>query len=129
MEKEYTFTMRSFRYRNNWAFYTVTHYGQNLKIFIGQSAGYPLPVMLQARQFGGNVFGTFKGYHDHNGLEYPRFWNMSAWLKEAPFVKKRSVIITLETCKRQIPSSEENRKQDKCHLTVRAVVLPYGGLW
>ena len=62
VEKEYTFTMRSFRYRNNWAFCTVTQKGQNLEILIGQAADYPLPTMLQAKQFGGNVFGTFKGY-------------------------------------------------------------------
>jgi len=77
VEKEYTFTMRSFRYRNNWAFCTVTHNGENLEILIGQAADYPLPAMLQAKQFGGNVYGTFKGYHEHNGVEYPRFWNVS----------------------------------------------------
>ncbi len=77
VEKEYTLTMRSFRYRNNWAFCTVPHNGENLEILIGQAADYQLPAMLQAKQFGGNVYGTFKGYHNHNGVEYPRFWNVS----------------------------------------------------
>ena len=77
VEKEYTFSMRSFRYRNQWAFCTVTHQGESLEILIGQAQDYPLPAMLQAKQFGGNVYGTFKGYHEHNGVEYPRFWNVS----------------------------------------------------
>ena len=77
VDTEYTFSMRSFRFRNGWAFCTVTHNGQNLEILIGQSADYQLPAMLQAKQFGGSVYGTFKGYHDHNGAEYPRFWNVS----------------------------------------------------
>ncbi len=77
VEKEYAFAMRSFRFRNGWAFCTVTHNGQNLEILIGQSADYQLPAMLQAKQFGGNVYGTFKGFHEHNGVEYPRFWNVS----------------------------------------------------
>jgi len=77
VDTEYTFSMRSFRFRNGWAFCTVTYNGQNLEILIGQSADYQLPAMLQAKQFGGSVYGTFKGYHDHNGAEYPRFWNVS----------------------------------------------------
>ncbi len=77
VEKEYTFSMRSFRYRNQWAFCTVIHGGQSMEILIGQSSDYPLPAMLQAKQFGGNVYGVFKGYHEHNGIEYPRFWNVS----------------------------------------------------
>ncbi len=77
VDKEYTFSMRSFRFRNGWAFCTVTFNGVNLEILIGQSADYQLPAMLQAKQFGGNVYGTFKGYHEHNGVEYPRFWNVS----------------------------------------------------
>ena len=77
VDKEYTFSMRSFRFRNGWAFCTVTHNGENMEILIGQSADYQLPAMLQAKQFGGNVYGTFKGYHNHNGVDYPRFWNVS----------------------------------------------------
>ncbi len=77
VEKEYAFSMRSFRYRNNWAFCTVTYNGESLEILIGQSQDYPLPAMLQAKQFGGNVYGTFKGFHNHNGVDYPRFWNVS----------------------------------------------------
>ena len=77
VDKEYTFSMRSFRFRNGWAFCTVTFNGVNLEILIGQSADYQLPAMLQAKQFGGNVCGTFKGYHEHNGVQYPRFWNVS----------------------------------------------------
>jgi len=77
VDKEYTFSMRSFRYRNQWAFCTVTHNGENLEILIGQAVDYPLPAMLQAKQFGGNVYGTFKGYHNHNGVDYPRFWSVS----------------------------------------------------
>jgi len=65
VDKEYTFSMRSFRFRNGWVFCTVTYNGQNLETLIGQAADYPLPAMLHAKQFGGNVFGTFKGYHDH----------------------------------------------------------------
>ncbi len=77
MEKEYTFSMRSFRYRNQWAFCTVVFKGQPMEILIGQATDYSLPAMLQAKQFGGNVYGTFKGYHNHNGVDYPRFWNVS----------------------------------------------------
>ena len=55
VDKEYIFSIRSFRYRNNWAFCTVTHNGENLEILIGQAADYPLPAMLQAKQFSGNV--------------------------------------------------------------------------
>ncbi len=77
VEKEYTFSMRSFRFRNGWAFCTVIHQGVSMEILIGQSSDYPLPAMLQAKQFGGNVYGVFKGYHEHNDVEYPRFWNVS----------------------------------------------------
>ena len=48
-----------------------------MEIFIGSASDYPLPAMLQAKQFGGNVYGTFKGYHNHNGVDYARFWNVS----------------------------------------------------
>ncbi|MFW5687514.1 MAG: hypothetical protein ACOCXV_01170 [Bacteroidota bacterium] len=74
---EYTFSMRSFRYRNQWAFCTVTYNNTTMEILIGTAVDYPLPAMLQAKQFGGNVYGTFKGSHNHNGVEYPRFWNVS----------------------------------------------------
>jgi hypothetical protein len=77
VDQEYTFSMRSFRYRNQWAFCTVTYKGEALEILIGAAPDYPLPAMLQAKQFGGNVYGTFKGYHSHNGVDYPRFWNVS----------------------------------------------------
>ncbi|MBE0662829.1 MAG: hypothetical protein IH597_10190 [Bacteroidales bacterium] len=77
MDQEYTFKMRSFRYRNNWAFATVVYKEATIEILIGETASYPLPAMLQAKQFGGNVYGTFKGYHNHNGIDYPRFWNVS----------------------------------------------------
>lgn len=77
LDNEYTFAMRSFRYRNQWAFCTVTFKGEPMEILIGQAQDYPLPAMLQAKQFGGNVYGTFKGYHNHNGVDYPRFWNVS----------------------------------------------------
>jgi len=31
VDKEYTFAMRSFRFRNGWAFCTITFKGQNLR--------------------------------------------------------------------------------------------------
>ncbi len=43
VEKEYTFSIRSFRFRNGWAFCTVTYNGVNLEILIGQSADYQPP--------------------------------------------------------------------------------------
>ncbi len=76
-DKEYSFSMRSFRYRNQWAFCTVTYQGGKIEILIGAAVDYPLPAMLQAKQFGGNVYGTFKGMHNHNGVDYPRFWDVS----------------------------------------------------
>ena len=77
LDKEYTFSMRSFRYRNQWAFCTVIFKGEPMEILIGAASDYQLPAMLQAKQFGGNVYGTFRGYHNHNGVDYPRFWNVS----------------------------------------------------
>jgi hypothetical protein len=77
VDQEYTFKMRSFRYRNQWAFCTVPVQNQNIEILIGGAQDYPLASMLQAKQLGGNVYGTFKGYHNHNGVDYPRFWNVS----------------------------------------------------
>ncbi|MBE0662543.1 MAG: hypothetical protein IH597_08755 [Bacteroidales bacterium] len=77
LDQEYTFKMRSFRYRNQWAFVTVIHKEETMEILIGEMAAYPLPAMLQAKQLGGNVYGKFKGYHNHGGVDYPRFWNVS----------------------------------------------------
>jgi hypothetical protein len=77
MDQEYTFKMRSFRYRNGWCFCTVPWKGENLEILIGQSPEYPLTAMLQAKQLGGNVYGTFVGYHNHNGTDYARFFGVS----------------------------------------------------
>ena len=77
VEREYTFSMRSFRYRNQWAFCTVVYKDTSMEILIGAATDYPLPAMLQAKQFGGNVYGTYKGNHNHNGVDYPRFWNVS----------------------------------------------------
>ena len=73
----YTFGMRSFRYRNGFCFATVMVADATQEILIGNASDYPLAAMLQAKQMGASVYGTFKGLHNHNGVEYPRFWNVS----------------------------------------------------
>ena len=75
--KEYSFSMRSFRYRNGFCFCTVkTDADASLEILIGSSVEYPLSSMLQAKQMGGAIYGTYKGVHNHNGTDYPKFWNI-----------------------------------------------------
>ena len=76
-DKDYTFGMRSFRYRNGFCFCTVTVADATQEILIGSSSDYPLAAMLQAKQMNASVYGTFKGVHNHNGVDYPRFWNVS----------------------------------------------------
>ena len=76
--KEYSFSLKSFRYRNNFAFCTVkTDADASLEILIGSSQDYPLQALLMAKQMGASVYGTFKGVHTHNGTDYPKFWGVS----------------------------------------------------
>jgi hypothetical protein len=76
-ETEYVFSMRSFRSRNNYTFATVNHKDSKVEILIGQSSDYTVSTMLQAKQFGGNIYATFKRMETINGVEYPRFWDVS----------------------------------------------------
>jgi hypothetical protein len=76
-DKEYSFSLRSFRVRNNFMFATVKHGDENLEVLIGNSTDYRIADMLSVKQMGGNVYGTFKEMHNHNGVDYPRFWNVS----------------------------------------------------
>jgi hypothetical protein len=76
-ETEYIFSMRSFRSRNNFTFATVLYKDSKMDILIGQSSDYTVSTMLQAKQFGGNVYATFKKMEIVNGVSYPRFWDVS----------------------------------------------------
>lgn len=76
-EKEYTFSMRSFRIRNNFVFATVSIQSNKLEILIGASSDYKFGDLLQAKQFGGSIYATFKKMENINGVEYPRFWDVS----------------------------------------------------
>lgn len=76
-ETEYIFSMRSFRSRNNFTFATVLYKDSKLEILIGQTSDYNVSTMLQAKQFGGNVYATFKRMETVNGVAYPRFWDVS----------------------------------------------------
>jgi hypothetical protein len=76
-ETEYTFSMRSFRVRNNFTFATVSHKDSKMEILIGQSSDYKFGDLLQAKQFGGSIYATFKKMETINGVEYPRFWDVS----------------------------------------------------
>lgn len=76
-ETEYIFSMRSFRVRNNFTFATVSHKDSKMEILIGQSSDYKFGDLLQAKQFGGSVYATFKKMETVNGVSYPRFWDVS----------------------------------------------------
>lgn len=76
-ETEYIFTMRSFRVRNNFAFATVSYKDSKLEILIGSSSDYKFADLLQAKQFGGSLYATFKNTTTVNGVDYPRFWDVS----------------------------------------------------
>lgn len=76
-ETEYIFSMRSFRSRNNFTFTTVSYKDSKLEILIGQSSDYTVSTMLQAKQFGGSIYATFKRMEIVNGVAYPRFWDVS----------------------------------------------------
>ena len=76
-ETEYIFSMRSFRVRNNFTFATVSYKDTKLEILIGSSTDYNVSTMLQAKQFGGSIYATFKNMTNVNGVDYPRFWDVS----------------------------------------------------
>ena len=76
-ETEYIFSMRSFRVRNNFTFATVSYKDSKLDILIGQSSDYKFGDLLQAKQFGGSLYATFKNVVTVNGVDYPRFWDVS----------------------------------------------------
>ena len=76
-ETEYIFSMRSFRVRNNFTFATVSYKDTKLEILIGSSSDYKFGDLLQAKQFGGSVYATFKNVTTVNGVDYPRFWDVS----------------------------------------------------
>ena len=76
-ETEYIFSMRSFRVRNNFTFATVSYKDAKLEILIGQSSDYKFGDLLQAKQFGGSIYATFKNVTTVNGVDYPRFWDVS----------------------------------------------------
>jgi hypothetical protein len=78
IDTEYSFPLRSFRFRNNLCFATVANASSSIEILIGDSKEYSLPTMLQAKQLGASVYGTFKSmYTGTDGKEYPKFWNVS----------------------------------------------------
>ena len=76
-ETEYIFSMRSFRVRNNFTFASVNYKDSKLEILIGQSSDYKFGDLLQAKQFGGSLYATFKNVVTVNGVDYPRFWDVS----------------------------------------------------
>lgn len=76
-EQEYIFSMRSFRMRNGFAFASVTIKDVKTEILLGQSSDYKFGDLLQAKQFGGSLYATFKRMEAVNGVEYPRFWDVS----------------------------------------------------
>jgi len=76
-ETEYIFSMRSFRVRNNFTFATVSYKDSKLEILIGSSSDYKFGDLLQAKQFGGSIYATFKNVTTVNGVDYPRFWDVS----------------------------------------------------
>jgi hypothetical protein len=76
-ETEYIFSMRSFRIKNGFTFATVLLKDTKLDILIGNATDYKFGELMQAKQFGGNVYATFKQMASVNGVEYPRFWDVS----------------------------------------------------
>lgn len=76
-ETEYIFSMRSFRMKNGFTFATVLFKDTKLDILIGSATDYKFGELMQAKQFGGNVYATFKHMTTVNGVQYPRFWDVS----------------------------------------------------
>ena len=76
-ETEYIFSMRSFRIKDGYTFATVLLKDTKLDILIGNATDYKFGDLMQAKQFGGNVYATFKRMNTVNGVEYPRFWDVS----------------------------------------------------
>lgn len=73
VDKEYTFSMRSFRISNGFAFVSTG----NMQILIGNAADYKLGDLLLAKQMNGNVYATFKEMRTINNVEFPAFKNVS----------------------------------------------------
>ena len=75
-DKEYTFSMRSFRVRNGFTFASVMFNGDKIDILIGSSNDYKFGDLLQAKSMQANLYATYKSSVNVNGVDYPRFWDI-----------------------------------------------------
>jgi hypothetical protein len=75
-DKEYVFSMRSFRMRNGFTFATVSSQGNKFEILIGSSSDYKFGELIQAKAMQANLYATYKNSVNVNGVDYPRFWDI-----------------------------------------------------
>lgn len=76
VDKEYTFSMRSFRMRNGFTFATVAFNSSKIEILIGSNTDYKFSDLLQAKAMQANLYATYKTSVNINGVDYPRFWDI-----------------------------------------------------
>ena len=76
VDQEYTFSMRSFRVRNNFTFASVMFNEEKVDILIGSATDYKFGDLLQAKAMQANLYATYKNSVNINGKEYPRFWDI-----------------------------------------------------
>ena len=76
-DSEYIFSMRSFRMKNGFTFATVLFKDTKIEILIGTTADYKFGDLLTAKQGGGSLYATFKQMASVNGIDYPRFWDIT----------------------------------------------------